>query len=119
MIKGWAETSGPFSLPRDDRRLSSGAMRVAIRCDGRTLAEWQRRAVELIAGKHERHLLACAEPPPGRDLVRHGAYYALNLAAIRNRLTRRVAFPDVPIASRVAVTPQVEGQWASLPPAAW
>ena len=94
-------------------------MRVAILCDGRTLAEWQRRAVELIAGKHELYLLACDEPPPGRDLVRHGAYYALNLAAIRNRLTRRVAFPDVPIASRVAVTPQVEGQWASLPPAAW
>src|SRR5688500_15214911 len=106
MIKGWAETSGPFSLPRADRRLSSCAMRVAILCDGRTLAVWQRRAVELIAGKHELYLLACAEPPPSRDLVRHAAYYALNRAAIRNRLTRRVPFPDVPIASRVAVAPK-------------
>lgn len=94
-------------------------MRVAILCDGRTLAEWQRRAVELIAGKHELYVLACDEPAARRDLVRHGAYYALNLAAIRNRLTRRVPFPDVPIAGRIAVTPEVEGAWASLPQSVW
>lgn len=94
-------------------------MRVAILCDGRTLAEWQRRAVELIAGKHELYLLACDEPPVRRDIVRHAAYYALNLAAIRNRLTRRVPLPAVPVAGRLAVAPEVEGAWASLPQAAW
>ena len=94
-------------------------MRVAILCDGRTLAEWQRRAVELIAGKHQLYLLACDEPPPHRELVRHAAYYALNLATIRNRLTRRVPFPAVPIAGRTAITPLVNGSWASLPKSAW
>lgn len=94
-------------------------MRIAILCDGRTLVEWQRRAVELIAGRHELHLLACAEPPSRRDLIRHGCYYALNLAAIRNRLTRRVPLPDLAFAGRIEVEAEVDGLWASLPPSAW
>ncbi|HXG81484.1 MAG TPA: hypothetical protein VNJ05_06760, partial [Sphingomicrobium sp.] len=94
-------------------------MRIAILCDGRTLAEWQRRAVERIAARHELFLLACPEPPPRRDLIRHACYYALNLAAIRNRLTRRVPLPDVAFAGRLDIAPEMQGQWASLPQAAW
>lgn len=94
-------------------------MRIAILCDGRTLAAWQRRAVELIAGKHQLYLLSCAEQRGRRDVVRHGAYYALNLAAIRNRMTRRMPFPDVAIAGRLQVEPEIEGNWMSMPRGAW
>lgn len=93
-------------------------MRIAILCDGRTLADWQYRAIEQIAGSHELFLLAVGEQaPPPRQPVRHGLYYLLNLLAIRNRRTRRRPFPDgrIAIARRFDCAAQAEGAWSSLP----
>ena len=95
-------------------------MRVAILCNGRDLALWQRRAVDQIAAAHEIFVLACSEPAAPRRRLNHVAYYALNLASIRNRMTKRVPFPaasDV-IAERIDAQPAMEGGWAVLPPAA-
>ena len=92
-------------------------MRIAILCNGRTLADWQRRAIELIAGRHELYLLVCDDPPSPRKLPRHGLYYLLNLLSVRNRRTRPVPFPkiDFPIAGRIDFNPEMRGGWASLP----
>lgn len=92
-------------------------MRVAILCNGRDLAFWQRQAVDRIAGRHEIFILACSEPAPPSRRWKHAAYYALNLASIRNRMTKRVPFPaaaDV-IAGRIDVQPAMDGAWAILP----
>lgn len=92
-------------------------MRVAILCNGRDLALWQARAVERIAREHDLLLLTSDSAPPGRRRLRHLLYYALNLVTVRNRLTRRVAFPDgsVPIAATTRFTPRFDGAWAVLP----
>jgi hypothetical protein len=92
-------------------------MRVAILCNGKNLALWQRRAVEKIADGHELFVLGCSDPPRPPRSLRHAAYYALNLVTIRNRLTKRVAFPDpaVSIAGRFDCTPGYDGNWAILP----
>ena len=92
-------------------------MRIAILCNGRTLSDWQRRAIELIAKDHELYLLVCDDPPLPRRPVRHGLYYLLNLLSVRNRLTRPVPFPtgDFRIAGRIEFTPDMDGAWASLP----
>jgi hypothetical protein len=92
-------------------------MRIAILCNGRTLAEWQRRAIGLIADKHELYLLICDDPPQQRSAGRHGLYYLLNLASVRNRANRPVPFPaaDVEIVDRLNFRPQQQGAWSALP----
>jgi hypothetical protein len=92
-------------------------MRVAILCNGRDLSLWQRLAIERIAGDHEIFVLACQEPPAPPRRWRHFLYYALNLVTIRNRLTRRVHFPDqnFHIAGRLDVRAGFDGAWAELP----
>ena len=85
---------GPFFLRPAGRPLPKRRMRIAILCNGRTLAEWQRRAIDLIAGKHELFLLVCDDPPMPRKALRHGLYYLLNLLSVRNRLTRASPLPD-------------------------
>lgn len=92
-------------------------MRIAILCNGRTLADWQRRATELIAGKHELYLLVCDDPPSPRRLLRHGLYYLLNLLSVRNRRTRPVPFPadEFRIAERIDFQADQRDAWASLP----
>jgi hypothetical protein len=92
-------------------------MRIAILCNGRTLAQWQRRAIGLIADKHELFLLVCEDPPMPRKAVAHGLYYLLNLLSVRNRQTRPVPFPanDFPIAGRIEFKPEMRGAWAALP----
>lgn len=92
-------------------------MRVAILCNGRDLALWQARAVERIAADHDILLMTTDAASPARRRLRHLLYYALNLVTVRNRLTRRVAFPDgsAPIAAATRFTPGFDGAWAVLP----
>ena len=92
-------------------------MRVAILCNGRDLALWQARAVERIARDHDIVLLTTEAAAPARRRLRHLLYYALNLVTVRNRLTRRVGFPDasVPVAATIGFTPRFDGAWAVLP----
>lgn len=95
-------------------------MRVAVLCDGRKLARWQRAALARIEADHEIYLLVASGGPPPRRRARHWAYYLLNLLAVRNRETRAVAFPDqtVPTAGRLDFVAGSDGAWATLPDAA-
>lgn len=92
-------------------------MRIAIMCNGRDVALWQRRAIELLGDRHEFFLLVSDPAPAPRRSLRHALYYALNLFAVRNRLARPVPFPDsgIAIAGRFEFTPLYEGAWAVLP----
>ena len=92
-------------------------MRIAILCNGRTLSEWQRRAIELIANYHQLYLLICEEPLAKRDASRHGLYYLLNLVSVRNKANRPVPFPTAAfeIAGHLEFMPEHRGAWSSLP----
>lgn len=92
-------------------------MRIAVLCDGRSLARWQREALARIAPDHELFLLVARDSRRPRRRLRHAAYYALNLAAIRNAQTRRLPFPEDwpwPIADRFEFSPGYDGNWATL-----
>lgn len=96
-------------------------MRLAVLCDGRTLARWQLEALRQVADRHQLFLLKVAEPPPPPRRLAHAAYYLLNLLAIRNRQSRRVPFPagwSGDIAGTFCCEPLVEGHWAALPESA-
>ena len=93
-------------------------MRIAILCDGIGVTRWQRAAIAILPPDIEIDLLVAAEGPGEPRRVAHGLYYALNLIAIRNRLSRRVPFPDgaARIGARFDFTPAFDGRWASLTP---
>lgn len=92
-------------------------MRIAVLCDGRSLTRWQHSALARIAADHELFLLIARDPRPPRRSIRHAAYYALNLTAIRNAQTRRQPFPDNwpgRIADRFEFHAGEEGNWETL-----
>ncbi|HXG99003.1 MAG TPA: hypothetical protein VNI79_01135 [Sphingomicrobium sp.] len=91
-------------------------MRVAILCNGHTLAFWQRQAIADVTESHDFYLLTCDEHPASRKLIGHGLYYALNLVTVRNPMTRGVAFPDpaMTFIDRHHCRPSVEGGWAAF-----
>lgn len=95
-------------------------MRIGILCDGASLSQWQRRAIDEIASGNELYLLITESRRPEARKLKWAAYYLLNLLAIRNRLTRPVAFPDgkVAIAGQLRFECAYDGNWALLPDAA-
>lgn len=92
-------------------------MRIAVLCDGAALARWQRAALARIEADHELYLMVARGGPPPRRSMRHWAYYALNLAAVRNRETRPTPFPDAAFAAagRIDIEAGRAGTWATLP----
>ena len=89
-------------------------MRIAVLCNGATLTRWQAAALDRIAGEHQLYLLACPEPAPARRPFRHALYYALNLASVRNKLTRRVPI-DAHFVEAHHFAAGQDGAWATLP----
>ena len=82
------------------------------------LKRWQYEAVERIAKANEIYLLeAKGERPASRKPVLHGAYYLLNLAAIRGPLAAARPFPDdaIGIRDRISFEVAYEKSWAVLP----
>jgi hypothetical protein len=92
-------------------------MHIAILYDGKSVTEWQRQAIDLIARDHQlSFLIHEASGPAPRRQTRHALYYALNLVTIRNRLSRAVPLP-VPAGALVRkFHPLVDGAWSALPP---
>jgi len=76
---------------------------------------WERTALRQACREHDVFVLQTVGWSPKRSL-RHGLYYALNSVTVRNRLTRRVPFPeDIPVADRFRFEPIYDGAWATLP----
>ena len=92
--------------------------RIALIYDGKALKRWQLEAIERLRGDYEiYHLVVEDRNPPKRRFAKHGAYYALNLASLRNRMTRTVPYARGTPADRSVheFTPAYEGAWAILP----
>lgn len=92
--------------------------RIAVLYDGRTLARWQKRALELVNSDYEfLYLIPKSVRQPRRHPLRHFLYYLLNLLAIRNSQNRRMHFPlPQDSAGRILrFDPEYEGAWAVLP----
>jgi hypothetical protein len=76
---------------------------------------WERAALRQACADHEVFLLQSSGWTPKRSM-KHALYYALNSITVRNRLTRRVPFPDdIKVADRVRFEPTYDGIWAVLP----
>ncbi|HXC74448.1 MAG TPA: hypothetical protein VN640_07195 [Sphingomicrobium sp.] len=92
-------------------------MKIGVFLDGARLARWQAEALETLAGEAEFVIYSCTTPAPARRQLRHALYYLLNLATVRNRMTRRIGLPAaLRIIATHAFAAPCEGRWQALPP---
>jgi hypothetical protein len=94
--------------------------RLAILYDGKTLAGWQKRAIELTTrGNDLFFLITEGESRVPRRAAGHAFYYLLNLLTIRKAQARAAYEHRCPgDESCFHFDPLYEGLWARLPPEA-
>lgn len=92
-------------------------MKLAVIADGGAIPRFAVEALNRVEGTGEVAVFSCTNTRLRRRALKHGAYYALNLFTVRNRLTRPVAVT----AGSKAVTSVTEfesgydGAWQVLP----
>ncbi len=84
---------------------------------GDHVAEWQRQALVRLPPEDQLILLVCTNSRLARDPVRYPLYYALNLLAVRNQLTRQVPLGmlSATISARHEFASEQDGAWQRLP----
>lgn len=94
-------------------------LKVAVLTDGRRVPDFGLRAIDSLRDCAEITVFACTNTQFRRRPLRHAAYYLLNLAAVRNRLTRAVPIDRCRkhVAGVVEFESGYEGAWQTLPPA--
>ena len=85
--------------------------------EGDRVAEWQRRALATLPAEDRLTLLVCTNTRIRREPLRFPLYYALNLVAVRNRLTRWVPLGALAasIEQRIEFASNQDGLWQVLP----
>ncbi len=85
--------------------------------DGLTVHEWQRRALATLPAEDRITVFACTNTQLKRQLGKHLLYYALNMATVRNPLTRQVLLDDIDgrLVQIVEFESEWEGNWQRLP----
>jgi hypothetical protein len=85
--------------------------------DRMMLARWQADALRTLASDADFIVYDCRNSAPPRRRLRHAAYYLLNLFTVRNRMTRRMAWPaDLPATALHEFDAPAIGGWQELPP---
>ncbi|HEX8572061.1 MAG TPA: hypothetical protein VF759_04865 [Allosphingosinicella sp.] len=92
-------------------------LKVAVIVDGGETQRFGLDAIDQLRGCDEITVFSCTNTAFRRLPVRHGAYYALNLACFSNRHTRRVPVTETRkrIAETIAFESDYEGAWQRLP----
>jgi len=97
---------------------SARALTLAVIVEDGRIARWQAEALKAAGVQRIALLLDCrgGQHPPRK--LAHAAYYALNLLAIRNPLSRTIPFEETGIAigDRIAFDALEDGAWQALPP---
>lgn len=83
------------------------------------IAEWQRQALATLGAEDRLTLLVCTNTSLKRQPLRFPLYYALNLLAVRNPLTRAVRIHGLAasIEGRHHFASEQDGAWQKLPDA--
>lgn len=91
-------------------------LQVGVLVDRHKLARWQAQALRTLADGADLRVYSCRNSRPASRRLGHGAYYLLNLLAIRNRLTRRESWPaDVVPVAMYEFEAEWDGGWQKLP----
>ena len=96
----------------------SGALNVAVLVDGNKVQQFALDALDAADGFADVTVFSCTNTSVPRRILRHGAYYALNVFAIRNRLARKVPIDSgrKRISRIISFESGRAGAWQTLPP---
>lgn len=92
-------------------------LRIAVIADGDSVPRFGLEALDAVRGADEIALFSCTNTRTRRNVRRHGLYYALNMATVRNRMTRQVPLSEgrKRIASVTTFASGWDGAWQTLP----
>jgi hypothetical protein len=92
-------------------------LRIAVIADGGSVQRFALDSLDAIVGTDEITVFSCTNTRIRRRWLRHGAYYALNLLTVRNRLSRFVPIHSggKKIARQVEFESLSDGGWQALP----
>ena len=93
-------------------------LKLAVIVDNGLVQRFALDALDAVTGTDNISVFSCTNTHGRRRWLRHGAYYALNLLTIRNRLTRFVPVSSGKkrIANRREFQSDYDGAWQVLPP---
>ena len=93
-------------------------LKLAVIVDNGMVQRFALDALDAVIGTDEISVFSCTNTRGRRRWLRHGAYYALNLLTIRNRLTRFVPVTSGKkrIAHQHEFSSEYDGAWQVLPP---
>ena len=94
------------------------SLKIAVIADGGSVQRFALDALNAIEGTDQVTVFSCSNTRTRKRWLKHGAYFALNLLTIRNRLTRFVPIRDGQkrVAREVGFSSAYEGTWQALPP---
>lgn len=93
------------------------ALKVGVITDGTAVPRFTLEALDALSGCESVTVFACTNTRVARKPFRHGAYYLLNLATLRNRWTRPIplAAGTKRVDRLVEFESGYDGAWQSLP----
>jgi hypothetical protein len=93
-------------------------LKLAVIVDNGMIQRFALDALDAVAGTGDISVFSCTNTHGRRRWLRHGAYYALNLLTVRNRLTRLVpvASGKKRIVRQLEFVSEYDGAWQILPP---
>lgn len=97
------------------RMQASGKLRVALLMDDRCLNKWQEEALSAISDLVDVVVvLNCRNTVTSKTLLKHCAYYALNLVSMKSALTKKQR-PDFESCPTIDFNSIYVGAWQSIP----
>ena len=93
-------------------------LKLAVIVDNGMIQRFALDALDAVTGTDQISVFSCTNTRSRRRWLRHGAYYALNLVTVRNRLTRfvPVSSSKKAVADRIEFEADYDGAWQVLPP---
>ncbi|HEX8578750.1 MAG TPA: hypothetical protein VF655_04055 [Allosphingosinicella sp.] len=99
---------------RDAERL-----KIAVIVDGDAVPRYVFEALKQLDGCGEIIVFSCANTTSRKNVVKHWAYYVLNLFSVRNQWTTKVKINELPLrrARTIVFDSVYDGAWQALPDA--
>ena len=93
-------------------------MKIGVLIDGGRLARWQADALLTLAEGNRFVIYDCTNSRSKRRPIRHGLYYLMNLASVRNPLTASVGIPEeLAVDDHSCFAAESDRGWERLPSA--
>ena len=114
----WPPAAPMPAAPRVRPNLRPSSLKIAVIVDNGRIQRFALNVLNAIEGTDQVTIFSCWSTRRTKRLVRHAAYYALNLVSVRNPLTAYVPVErgSKRISARTDFDAEADDAWERLPP---